>query len=159
MSDLPIPHHDLAAVFRAMSRGTKRSKLRVAAVVCPNDHTVVEVYKGTSGTLWGLYPTERPGSGRSTGTKDHYVADLHNTEHAMPGMTVLSARSLWCRCRDADLVVFVEHIRSAIEAGQRRIVLTQDSVMTEGGNDELVAALDQSGGSREFLLGTPTHRA
>lgn len=157
MSDLPTPWDDLAHIFRAMSRGTKRSKLRSAAVVCPKGHTLVEIYRGSSRTLWGMFPTERPDSGRSKSQKGWNAVDLSNITHHMPGQTSLTSRTLWCRCSDSSFVVFVEPIRDAVEVGQHRIVLTQDSMITDHTLDKLTAAHKESGFSREFELGTPTH--
>lgn len=44
----------LEPIWAALRRGTPRSKLRVIAVVCPNDHTLVEVYRGVDRQLVAL---------------------------------------------------------------------------------------------------------
>lgn len=41
----------LTPLWEALQRGTPRSKLRLLSIVCPSDHTLLEVYRGSDQEL------------------------------------------------------------------------------------------------------------
>src|SRR5664279_388421 len=110
-------NHDLKAVFDAMMRGTRRSRLRTASVVCSADHLLLEVYRGESGELWGLGVTELPGSNKSRGSKLWNAYRLDDDLRGAPEGSIAANMSLSCRCADgwAWGNLPVTPIRDAIE--------------------------------------------
>ena len=115
---------ELTPVFAAIQRGSKRSRLRLTAAVCPKNHVVAEVFRGSDGDLYVIYAlggllSERvtyaeplgrrlPGRGQSVG----------------PGDIVVLALGARCRCSD---VWSIEHreFEEAITAGRRRFVVSR----------------------------------
>ncbi len=45
----------LAGLGKALRRGSKRSRLRLAQAVCPQNHTLAEVFRGDDGEPWVVF--------------------------------------------------------------------------------------------------------
>lgn len=123
MDPLPDPRLDLASVFHAMGRGTRRSRLRVMTLVCLQDHTLIEVYRGATGTLWGLYSSNSPGSGRARGSRPWYAVDLSNHRHSFPA-TVIATWPVNCRCPKVGSMwtIPVGPLVESVLKGEKRLV-------------------------------------
>lgn len=121
MSETLAAKEDLGHIFRAMERGTRRSRLRVGQVVCQHDHTLLDLYRGTSGRLWGIGPTSNYAKGYDRGLADK-VWHAYLIELSQDGRTDY-IDDLWCRCGWADRGwISVAQVLDGLSAGNRRVV-------------------------------------
>lgn len=96
----------LGGLRDALSRGTKRSRLRLTAAVCPSSHTLVEVYRGSDGELYALSWEDLPSSIYPSGSNGalQYL-DGTPRRRAVPYRLAHAAEIVsWCRCRSAGPV-------------------------------------------------------
>lgn len=110
----------LRGLAEAMRRGSKRSRLRLTAGVCPQNHTLLEVFRGGDGLLWVVYPwgnqyTDTTLMAEALGGEQDMGALLDSD-----GDMVLLPR---CRCKDVWSVKHLE-IQSAINQEHRRFVVS-----------------------------------
>lgn len=108
---------NLEGLRAALKRGTKRSRLRLAVVVCPKGHTLIEMFRGDDGATVGLAAT-RSIYTRGRGT-DWFQPFGPSGGHVVSN----------CRCPNPDGLVTsdtawrvpIEWVYAAMKAGATRI--------------------------------------
>lgn len=115
------PIQDLARVFAAMRRGTLNHKVRVLKVTCPNGHTLADVYRGESGTLWAVHKTMNKGGGRTSNDKQIVAERLERARGNIPRQ-VGKTWEVWCRDGTWSFPAYL--LLDAISRGDRRLVIS-----------------------------------
>lgn len=120
----------------ALSRGSKRSRLRLTMAVCPAGHSLVEVYRGSDGLLYVIAVHDVPAGRYAPGTNGAIEAARYPNgrlphRRAIPAVMPHDAVGSWCRCKRPQSArlksatgwfVPAAALVSAAATGTRRIV-------------------------------------
>ncbi|MDP9026434.1 MAG: hypothetical protein M3N46_02610 [Actinomycetota bacterium] len=127
MSAEPGPHpsrwddqrDNLLNVRGALTRGTRRSRLTLTKAVCPKNHTLADVFRGTDGALYAAFTTTRVADLRFP-VVDRIDSERPREIRGMPLLGQLFGPS--CPCRREWNVTRAE-IHQAIEDNRKRFVV------------------------------------
>ena len=109
----------LAPVLAAIARGTKRSRLRLTAATCTNNHTLLEVFRGDNEALYVVYRERSTFSDRVFMTQA-LDTDLNANEREMHADNPIATAG--CRCKQRWEIPW-SGIQDALRAKRRRFVV------------------------------------
>lgn len=127
----PDPMQALTPALDAFRRGTKRSRLRLFAAVCPSGHTLLEVFPTGSGAvaLWAepqMWGTDEAGQlvRHRPPRQSWQAAFVHQAANETDEDDQSDERaSVFCRCTEGT-AVDLAWVAEQVDANVRRAVVT-----------------------------------
>lgn len=119
---------EMAPLLQAFARGTRRSRLRLLVAVCPQGHTLLEVFPTSAGArvLWRerQHWKYQDDSGQVLEHDDQVwtVVDLDSGSDALEDDDLVGGA---CRCTE-ESGARLSWLRSQVEQGLRRVVITME---------------------------------
>ncbi|OBF52528.1 hypothetical protein [Mycolicibacterium monacense] len=129
MTDLLADCEAMAPLLAAFARGTKRSRLRQLVVVCPQGHTLAEIFPTSHGphVVWKQMHTWERIDGETVMTRSikWHGAPLQRVFDAELGVAeaVAGDISSACRCTE-QAVIRGQDLIAWMDSGRKRVVHT-----------------------------------
>ena len=116
----------LQSLGEAFKRGTRRSKLRLLAVVCPADHLLLEVFPTCHGPL-AIARQRRyePSPGSPVYGPHRYVSRARAVTTMLAGLGARQTLTAECSCREVR--VQVGWLRARLAGKNRRVMFRADA--------------------------------